>query len=163
MSLLLRKIEKAKWMQNDILGGEDVSADAITNCLKTTANALSVWEVGDKSQVSDAVLAMASQFDHLDTIDIALLCQGALGKAGLGVERSAANTALADFADNHREVVRLTYRKLGELAGLIVDEIRANRIQRYTKGQLRTLLHAAVAKGRININDLREKVKCKVC
>ncbi|HUT87224.1 MAG TPA: hypothetical protein VMX15_03975 [Candidatus Heimdallarchaeota archaeon] len=162
MSLLLRKIEKAKWMQNDIRGGEDVSADAITNCLKTTANALSVWEVGDESLVPDAALAMASQFDHLDTIDIVLLCQGALGKAGLEVKRSAATTALSEFAANHRDVVGLTYRKLGELARLIVDGIKGNRVRRYTKGKLLELLRGAVASGRISVDDLREGVRCKV-
>ena len=163
MSRLVRKIEKAKWMQIDILHDEDVSADAITNCLKTTANTLSVWEVGDESLGSDAVVAMASHFDCLETIDIVLLCPDALGKAGLEVKPPAGTTALAEFAANHCDVVRLTYRRLGELARVIVGEFRADRVQRYTKGQLRTLLRGAVANGRININDLRESVKRKVC
>ena len=38
MRLLVRKIQKSKWMQNDILNGEPVSGDAITNCLKTKNN-----------------------------------------------------------------------------------------------------------------------------
>ncbi|MBE3095887.1 MAG: hypothetical protein IMZ44_02010 [Planctomycetes bacterium] len=163
MSLLLRKIEKAKWLQIDILHDEDVSADAITNCLKTSMNRLSVWEVVDETRVSDGVVAMASQGDHLETIDVVLLCQGELGKVGLEVERSSDIMAPEKIADKHRDVVGLTYRKLGELARLIVDGIRANKMQRYTEGKLRRLLQEAVTRGDINRADLSEGVRRKLC
>src|SRR5680860_1384079 len=67
--LLVRKIEKAKWMQNDILNGEEVSADAITNCTRTNKNKLSLWFIQDESNLDDAVLALTSQAQHLETID----------------------------------------------------------------------------------------------
>lgn len=48
MTLLVRKINRAKWMQNDILSEQDVSADAITICMKTVGNTLSVWQIGGR-------------------------------------------------------------------------------------------------------------------
>lgn len=162
MSLLVRKIERGKWMQNDILGGEDVSADAITNCMKTKNNAISVWKITEETLVTDAVLAMASHMTHLETIDVVLLSQRALGKAGLRLERTAGLTALEEFVDRHRDIVGLTYRTLGILARLHVDGIRESRIQRYTRGQLRTLLQNAVDSRRIDVQDLQEGVRRKM-
>jgi hypothetical protein len=163
MCLLLRKIEKAKWMQNKILDGADASADAITSCLRTKDNELSAWEVPDESLVPDAVLAIVSTFDHLDTIDVVLLRQDAISEAGLEVKPTEGVTALKEFATNHRDIVHLTYRTLGEMARLIVDAIRGGRVRRYTGGQLRDLIRTAICGGRISINDLCESVKHKVC
>ena len=159
MALLVRKIEKAKWMQNNILAGEDVSADAITNCTKTVNNALSAWQIGEESLVTDAVVAMASQFQHLDAIDVVLLSQPALADAGLKVEHNPGRTALRDFRDRHHDVVGLTYRTLGVLASLIVNGIRESRIRRFTKGELRRLLKNAVDSRRIDVQDLHEGVR----
>ena len=60
MSLLVRKINRAKWLQTDIAHGDDISADAITNCMKTTSNRLSVWEVESEARIEEAALAIAS-------------------------------------------------------------------------------------------------------
>lgn len=70
MSLLVRKINRSKWFQTNIYEGEDISGDAITNCLKTTRNTLSTWRINSETEIEDAILAMASGFDHIDTIDV---------------------------------------------------------------------------------------------
>ena len=162
MPLLVRKIDKAKWMQNSASTSEDVSADAITNCLKTRANALSVWEVPEDSGVPDAVVAMASQFDSLDTIDVVCLCRDDVVNAGLELSSTPGNTALKGFSENHRDVVRLKYRTLGVLTDLIIARITTPAVRRYTKTQLIDLLRDAVTSGRVEITDLHEGVRRKV-
>jgi hypothetical protein len=69
----VRKIETAKWKQNDICHGEDISADAVTISLKTTGNCLSVWKIEKECDIQDAVLAIVSNSQHFDTIDIVML------------------------------------------------------------------------------------------
>jgi hypothetical protein len=160
--LLVRKIDRAKWMQNDILGGETVSADAITNCMKTTGNTLSAWQIPGEAAVSDAVLAMASEFRHLDTIDVALLDQSSLHDAGLRVVESPGRTRVQRLVRTHRDIAYLDYDSLGTMARLIV-ECRDHKIRRFTKGALKSLLKQAIEEGSVNAQDLEESLRSKVC
>jgi hypothetical protein len=70
MSLFIRKIDKGRWLQKDIPLDEDVPADAITKDMKTDRNTLSVWEVSGADNIDEAVLAIVSGGQHLDTIDV---------------------------------------------------------------------------------------------
>lgn len=162
MSLLVRKIERAKWMQNDVLGREDVSADAITNCMKTKANALSVWEVTEEGNVPDAVLAIASEFQHLDTIDVVILHQAAIADAGLHVEKTEGRTPVKELLETHRDITNLGYSSLGTLAGFIVDGFRDDRVKRFTRGQIRRLIKEAIESGRLDKEELQKAVRSKI-
>lgn len=162
MVLLVRKIEKAKWMQTDILNGEDVSADAITNCMRTRGNALSMWEVRTHDDVPDAVLAMIAQFEHLDAIDIVSIPAAAVSEAGLEIVRTPGVTVFSAFIDNHRDVVRLTHGTLGSLARLIIEGIGKGHVQRFTKARLLELLRNAVQMGRLEVAQLHDGLRRKL-
>jgi hypothetical protein len=163
MSLLVRKIEKGRWLQNDIRNGAEVSADAITNCTRTKGNALSVWEISGRDQVDDAVIAMVSQCDSLETIDVVLLGRTNLIEKGLEIKQTPGTTALSDFGDKHHDIAGMTYRTLGILAALIVSEFRTDQVIRYTRGQIERLLKEAVGNGRIQTDLLRAGVRSKIC
>ena len=68
MPLLVRKINKAKWQQIDLTISNDASGDAITNCLKTKSNTLSVWMIDSENQIDDAFLALLANQDRIETI-----------------------------------------------------------------------------------------------
>ena len=159
MSFIVRKIERAKWMQNDILTGADISADAITNCMKTKNNCLSAWEVSREDQIDDVVLALASQSEHIATLDVAVLDQTTLIESGLQLQQTDGVTPIRDLSQRHRDIVQLSYVSLGVLAGIIVDAIRNNTVQRYTRGTIKNLLGNAIAAGRLNKEALKENVK----
>lgn len=163
MSLIVRKIERAKWMQNDILSGADVSADAITNCMKTTINSLSVWEVSQEDKVEDAVLALASQSERIETMDVVILNRTRLIEVGLQLEETNGLTPIEALSQKHRDIVYLTYTSLGVLARLIVEGIRNNTVQRYTVGRIKNLIKNAIAAGRLNEEALKEKVRSQLC
>jgi len=162
MSLLIRKIEKAKWMQNDIVGGEDVSADAITNCMKTKGNTLSTWEISEESDISDAVLAIVSVHQHLDTIDIVCLKRSSLESQGLKLQSTPGNTPVKDLINQHVDISDLTYRSLGTVAEQIVQEIKCEKVVRYTKGMIKRLLNGAIDLGRVQKDDLHEYLRNKL-
>ena len=159
MSRLVRKIDRAKWLQNDIANGQEVSADAITNCMKTKANTLSVWEIDSASALDDAVLAMASQFDHLDTIDVVVLDESELDRAGLRIAATPGTTPVKRLADIHRDITALTYRTLGIVADFTVKCFQQDSVRRFTRGQLISLLKSAIHQGEITETDLKERVR----
>ena len=162
MSFLVRKIDKSKWMQNDIVKGEPVSADAITQCLQTRGNCLSVWRIPDESKLDDAVLAQATRFEYLESIDFVMLEEASVAGAGLSLERTPGDTAVKELVDCHLHVAALDYCSLGTFADLIADLIRAEKDIRYTKTDLVSVVASAVRTGRLEIVDLREKVRKRV-
>jgi len=162
MSLLVRKIERSKWVQNDILNGQEVSADAITNCMKTSGNTLSVWQIADESNLEEAVLAIASNFKSLDAIDIALFDESNLGQAGLQIVATPGITPVARLKSAHRNLAGLTYRALGIMASFTIECFKRGKVLRFTKGQLRKLLRNAIQAQALSITDLQESLRLEL-
>ncbi|WP_024333895.1 hypothetical protein [Desulfotignum balticum] len=162
MSLLVRKIEYNKWMQRDILKGEEPSSDAITNCMRTTRNTLSVWCINDSTELEEAVLAIASQFDHLDTADFLIIEIPLLQEKHLLLNKSRGTTPYYKFADNHRDIINLDYSSLGTMAGIIVESIRRLYRERFTRPKLINLIKQGINDGKIQPEDLKESVRSKL-
>ena len=162
MSLLVRKIEKAKWMQNDIISGEDISADAITNCLKTKGNTLSVWEVDTENHVEQAVLAIAASAQHIETIDVVLMNPEYLIESDVDYIQSEIPLPVEDLINMHHDICKITYKKLGIIAYHIADKIREQKIIRYTEGRLKGILKEAIEMGKLDIENLNYDVRKKL-
>jgi hypothetical protein len=162
MPLLVRKINKAKWMQNDILSGEDVSADAITTCMKTFQNALSTWRVSREEEVEDAVLAMVAGQERLETMDVVFIDRSSLEDKGINLKSTPGITPLKELINKHIDICDLTYRLLGVVAENIVRSIKDEKIKRYTKKDLKKILTEAIEAGRLHKNDLNEYLQSKL-
>jgi hypothetical protein len=158
MVFLVRKVEKAKWLQKPITDGAEVSADAITNCLKTKSNTISVWEISEEKHINDAILALASGADHIDTIDVVLLPRRSVIDAGLFLESIPGITPAQDLINSHRNISDLDYTSLGVLKNIIVDEFKKDRVIRYTRKQLITLIRNAITTGRLIRTSLKPDV-----
>jgi hypothetical protein len=159
MTLLVRKIDLAKWMQNDAPHGGEISADAVTNCLRTVGNTLSTWSVASYSKVMDAVLAHVSGYDCLDTTDFVCIDTTFFHSNGIDILSAPGNTPVKDLIDTHVNISRLTFNSLGTIANMITNEIRDDKILRCTRGKMRNLIKDAIQHGRININDLKDGLR----
>jgi len=159
---LIRKINKSKWYQINIMEDDDVSADAITNCLKTTGNTLSVWSIDSEEDIDEAVLAIASNLDHIETIDVVILNDTTLREYGISIITSTGNTPIESLREIHRDLAELTFSKLGIVKDHIVERIRNNKIKRFTKGQLKKLLSNAINKGLLQFDDLNDSIREKL-
>ena len=162
MSLLIRKIDKGRWLQNDIVNGEDVSADAITNCLKTSGNTVSTWRIGNEAQIDDAVLAIVSAHQHLDAIDVVWISQDQLSEYGIIMQDTPGLTPVVDLVDNHVDIAKLTYKALGTVAHCIVKSFSDKNVKRYTRGSLKKLLRTAIESGRLDAERIASSVADKL-
>jgi len=158
MSLLVRKINRAKWLQNDIVRGDDISADAITNCIKTINNTLSTWRIDTEAQVDEAVLAIVSGGQHVDTIDVVWMSQNQLEAEGISIQNTPGVTPIADWVERHVDVVGLTYKSLGKVAHCIVKCFSENSVRRYTRVMLIKLLRDAIDSRRLSVEKLDTSV-----
>ena len=158
MALFVRKIEKSKWMQTRVFDGEQPSADAITGSLRTRANTLSVWRIESLSELDEAVLAFVCQGEHLDTIDVVMFDERALVPHGLPTRQSQADTPYISFTQKHHDVHSLDYGSLGSMAAIVIDSLRNDLSQRYTRGQLKKLVQQAIDRGGVDIGQLNPKI-----
>ncbi len=162
MSLLVRKIALGKWMQQDILNGRSPSADAITGCMRTSGNTLSVWSINSESELNDAILAIASGGDHLDTIDIVVLGRNSVENLGLSIEAVPGQTPYKSFVERHCDVCELDYDALGIMSKEIIGSIKDKRHKKITRGELKRLIQADVESGKIRREDLADSVRKKI-
>ena len=158
MSFLVRKIDQGKWLQNDILRGSDVSADAITICMKTKENILSAWEITSESNIEDAVLAIVSSGDHLETIDVVIMDRGYLIDQGISHVQKEGLTPIDDLRETHYDFINLTYPKLGVIAYHIVESFKCNRVKRYTEANLRQIMKEAIKANRLDPSRLSDSI-----
>lgn len=162
MSYLVRKVEAAKWRQNPITEGAEVSADAITNCMKTKRNSISVWEIAEEASINEAILAIVSASDHIDTIDVALLPLQSVIDAGITLQSTPGITPVPELVNSHRDISELNYHSLGIIKDIIVDQFKMDRVTRYTKKQLKTLILEAVDSNRLDRTLLKADVRKEI-
>lgn len=161
MSLFIRKINRNKWIQNDTVP-DNVPADAITSCMRTQHNTLSVWEVPDENKIDEAVLAIVSAGHHLETIDIVQMDREHLEENKIDCVQTEGHTPVEDLVNTHIDLSNLAYTELGIIAYHIADKLRQGKVERYTKGRLKGILNDAIQKKRLETTDLEETISEKL-
>ena len=163
MSLQVRKINRAKWLGADIVNGAKIPADAITNCLRTQQNNLSVWRIKSEDEIENAVLAICSGQPYLETFDIVILNSEYLKQNGIKFMATEGITALKMPKDMHFDMVELTYEKIGIIAYHIVEKFKEQKVLRYRKKELKDILNNAINEKRLEIDILSERIKNELC
>ena len=159
---LARKISRAKWGPKQDLSKDEISADALTSDLRTMDNTLSFWRCGKGTDrdVEEVALAIAAGGDRLDKIDIVLLAEIDLCADGQTMMDSRGRTPVTELADQHVDVRRLDYVRLGKIANRVAASIRqSERFRRLEKRRVKKLVEEAVKQGRIHPGELRQRIR----
>ncbi len=159
MPLLVRKITRSKWEDSSTIRLEDVQADSITNCMKTTRNTLSTWQIANEEELPEAILAIVAGQQHLETIDIVCLDRASLENKSIALVETEGSTPIKELRKLHVDIHDLTCSTLGVVGREIAEHIRENKENRYTKSALKALLKTAVSGGRLALEDLHESVR----
>lgn len=161
MMFLARKISRAKWNAHRELSAGEISADAVTADLRTENNSLSFWQCGTgaKSEVEEAVLAMAAARDRVEKLDVVWVSRDELQAEGQTVNDTHGRTPVTGLITLHVDVSRLDYERLGRVARRIVTSIEEERCLRLTKTRVKGLLETAVKQGRIDPNELSDHIR----
>lgn len=157
MQLLVRKINRSKWNNADD-NVFNLSSDAITSCLRTSRNTLSVWKIESEDELDEAALALASNFQKLEAVDTVILDGDYLERVTIEQEQTDGITPITDLVENHFDLKNLDYYKIGLVAEHIVQRIKINKVKRYTIIELKSILKKAVEQERLKIEDLHEAV-----
>jgi hypothetical protein len=115
-----------------------------------------------EERIRDAVLAIVSAGEHLDTIDVVSLNRLDLEEKGIRLQSTPGRTPVKDLIEQHVNLCDLTYGKLGIVADLTVRVFKEERVVRYTVGNLKKLLNEAINLGRLQKNELNESLRTKI-
>lgn len=160
--MLVRKVDKAKWVSGFTPIDPLSSADAITNCLKTKNNTLSVWSINSEAELEEAVLAIVSGQDHLETIDVVMLDDDYFIQCKILTKETKGQTPVEDLEHTHRDLSSLDFWTVGMVAEHIVENITKGKLRRFAKDQLKKIIKDAIANNRLKLSDLKEDVQKKV-
>jgi len=160
MPFLIRRINRAKWEELKEEQPDDVSADAITNCLRTFHNDLSVWKIDNEADLEDAILALitGSKQAKLSTLHYVIIDENAVIKNNLDLVDTDGDTAVKSLVKNHNDISNLTYQKLGIVKNIVIDSIQNEKSSFFSKKQLKAILNNAIERGVLDKNDLNSEL-----
>lgn len=158
MPLLVRRINRAKWEQIDFNSTDDVSADTITNCLRTFNNELSVWKIENMSELDDAILALitGSKQSKLRTLHYVIIDEALIIDNKIDLKETNGDTVVGDLVKMHKDITALTYVKLGIIKDLVIDSLLNNRSSFFTRAKLKGLIKEAMKNGRVSKEELNK-------
>jgi hypothetical protein len=130
--------------------------------MRTKNNTLSVWEIPSEEHIDEAVLAIISSSDHLETIHIAVIDKHNLIQQGILCTSVEASTPVKDLNNTHYDLSELTYDKLGIIADHISDGFKQNKILEYRRRELKLILTEAIENKRLESSDLSEFILKKI-
>lgn len=113
-----------------------LDADAVTGCLRTSANTLS----------TDVIM-----FDSNRALDL-----------GLDIIATEGRTPLKRFQERHKDIANLNYQSPGVFASLVVETLGNKKYKRFQAKEVTAMLLKAVREGSIDQNALNEKLRAKL-
>lgn len=173
MGVCVRKISKSKWPPEEVLqekSDEEIlpflKADALTSCLRTSKDELSLWTVENTSEVEikKAILALItnSRLERLDRIQVVYFEENDVENLGLTLKKSPGDTVISNYTDLHQDMTGLTYDKMGKVSKLITSAIRDKRVKKYKEKELGDMLLEAIKSGLVEQKKLHMLLQHKL-
>ena len=170
MAYYIRKISRSKWQEKQLSEDEaqaiievkGVKADAITNCIKTTGNKLSLWRVEKKRDSIDDIIPLIVGFDRPDTCDVIYISEEAFSEEEISLEQSMddANTPIERLKQDHYNAIVKDYEGLGKFAKIILKSL--NNHKRFKGKDIKTKLKDMLDKHEIEKDMISEKLFEKI-
>lgn len=158
MALLVRKVNPAKWRGSEWASRDRIPSDALTNCMKTTGNALSFWRVdGREDGEEEAILALLGTQDRIDKIDVVFIEDKVLKEVSFA--NTPGNTIFADLRNLHVDVADLDHSSFLNTASVLSDQIFGDNVKRVTKTEFKHRIQDALDKGRIAWESIPEAMR----
>ena len=159
---LIRKVSLAKWKNSLAVGPDYISADAITGCLRTTGNTLSVWKAETPEEYDQSVLALLASLTSMETIDIVRLEAKELESNELELAETDGDTRAKGLEGLHRDIINLNHGSLKSVAEIVKAKVAEDKSIRLRRQDIKEILNKAVAEGVVDIDTLPDKIRAEL-
>lgn len=170
MAYYVRKIARSKWQENQLSANKEqaieevknVKADAITNCIKTTGNKLSLWRVEEKRDSIDDIIPLIIGFERPDTCDIIYISDEVFSEEEISLEQSSddANTPIEELKQYHYNAIVKDYEGLGKFARIVLKSLNNHKC--FKGKEVKTKLQDMLNKHEIEKDMISEKLYEKI-
>lgn len=163
MTYLIRKFTRSKWEPKNQppKSVRDLNADALTSCLRTSRNTLSVWEAKSSNwgDFDNILAALFVSSDGPSKADIVLLEEDNITKIeGVDlVETEATTPAIDEINKKHRDISNLTLSAMENVADEILNELRkgnGGNVKRYSEKAVLRIVKKEIDSGSISSEKL---------
>lgn len=173
MGVCVRKISKSKWPDEEVLENQTdeailplLKADALTSCLRTSKDELSLWTVENtnEEEIEKAILALItnSRLERLDRIQVVYFDENNVNQLGLTLKKSPGDTVISTYTNLHQDMIELNFEKMGKVSALITSALRDKRIKKYNEKKLTALLISAINSGLVDQKKLHMSLQHKL-
>ena len=173
MGVCVRKISKSKWPDEEVLDKQTdeailplLKADALTSCLRTSQDELSLWTVENtnEEEIEKAILALItnSRLERLDRIQVVYFDEDNVKQLGLTLKKSPGDTVISTYTNLHKDMIELNIQKMGKVSALITSALRDKRIKKYNEKKLTALLTRAIESGLVEQKKLHMLLQHKL-
>ncbi|MBD8791223.1 hypothetical protein IFR09_16975 [Pseudomonas syringae] len=163
---LLRKISIAKWQSSisisNAKGGGHFSADAITGCLRTLDNTLSVWKSEGLEEEKCSIMALSASLERLEKIDYIYFDLDELARDDLKLVSSEVPTAVLSGGLLHRDIAELDHSSLERVAIHVQRKVSVGEYGTLTRGDIKEMLRAGIRDKLIDPALLKEKLRSEL-
>lgn len=170
MAYYVRKISRSKWQESPLSTDEikalqevkSVAADAVTNCIKTTGNKLSLWKVEKKRDSIEDIIPLIIGFERPDTCDIIYISDEIFSEEGITLEQSSedANTPIEYLKKYHYNAIIKDYEGLGKFAKVVLKSL--NNHKRFKGKEVKTKLKEMLDNHEIDKDMISDKLYEKI-
>nr|WP_294679809.1 hypothetical protein [uncultured Blautia sp.] len=170
MTYYVRKISRSKWQKDPLSEDQKIAldeikgvrADAITNCIKTTGDKLSLWKVENKKDCIDDIVPLIVGFERPDTCDVIYIEESIFEKEGIKLEQSMedANTPIEALKPLHYNAVVNDYDGLGKFAKIILMSLGNHK--RFKGREVKSKLKEMMQNNEISKDMISEKLYEKI-
>lgn len=152
--LLARAVERPRWLRRTPAGATGPCADALTRDLQTKSDRLSWWVVDDAKE--EVAIAIASSRHHISNVDLAIVSSEEFDKLDISWDRSSGDTPYVAANERHCDLINLSATAIARLANHLHSQREA--IERVREGEVREMLIAAIGRGNINLERVRDSL-----
>ena len=170
MAYYVRKISRSKWQEDPLSADEEkallevkkVAADAVTNCIKTTGNKLSLWRVEEKWDSIDDIIPLIVGFERPDTCDIIYISDEVFLQEGIVIEQSSedANTPIEELKQYHYNAIVEDYEGVGKFARIVLRSLDNHK--RFKGKEVKTKLREMLDRQEIDREMISDKLYEKI-
>jgi hypothetical protein len=162
MEYVARKYQPSKWdIDSTFMVAEDIQADAVSLCLKTSSNTLSFWRCHDDTDdLKEVALAVACKGTSIDKMHFIRFSQSDIFNLGFRLDEVPDNsTHVRDLMPRHLNLTHLTVAALSNFAHFMKDKARGDvRCHTFTAREVFDLLNNAVQGDRLKRESLDERL-----
>lgn len=162
---IVRKFSKAKWtlLTEGSTSYKNLQADAVTSCLRTSSNTLSVWAVESTNwdEIKPVLAALFSSTDSPTRTDVIIMEKEVIeNNIGIALRQSDGSTPATENVNKlHHDLINIDLCKIDAFANLMYQEnIKTNNplIRRFRESEVIDIVKSSIASNEIDPSKLRD-------